>query len=709
MSAYLIVDIEDLLVGLQQRAFAIDLYDLASRLRSTAALAAGVSLERLQAVAVANWESVRALNSSAQPILEGVGFQTFDVPERAQFADALMARYFGDDAEPLNELILVATSQEVLSLIARVPKRRNARVRVWADSAPSTSDEIIYQPLETVLGIQTKTVALYIDFENIAISLNQQGYAVNLDRLIEGFSAHAKAHGQIVKMAAYAPWGKRGSLPPLIDSSGREVSDEASSRLALANIDPVFNLPGKNSADMRIAKDVLADSAQPNSADIFIIASGDRDFNDVFSALRARNKQVIVWGVRGSTSRLLETNPSLQVEYLDDFLGLTRYDALSAQPHIAMALSSTATAFTPSQWSSLILQYDRLMASLGAHEVTLEALQEHLQEMNAVVSAERGRDLIMQAVAMGIFRLRHGDGLDFVQPADEHPIVARTRLVRDRILLRVANTLEVRSWEYVNYGFLLKGIAMDRELDKPGLNVDDAWRSEWIDCLVREGLLIREMIPHRHNPEDLVPVIKLAPDLPPMARPRPPAINGKPSYDDLDTSSTQVVKRDLETEDMMKRIVVSVDQFTSYRGFTWCPLGSLHRRLRPYDSGVTFQRAVEWLQELGAVKIDEYENPESPYKTKGISVISTSNVAQEILRERNAFIRGLLRLYEQHLPINMSNIARETGLSESELSLWVSIMESENVLNPVQGKPGLYSLFRGHHTVNLVAQMGDQA
>jgi hypothetical protein len=30
-------------------------------------------------------------------------------------------------------------------------------------------------------------------------------------------------------------------------------------------------------------------------------------------------------------------------------------------------------------------------------------------------------------------------------------------------------------------------------------------------------------------------------------------------------------------------------------------------------------------------------------------------------------------------------------------------MESENVLNAVPGRPGQYSLFRTHHTVNLVA------
>ena len=117
--------------------------------------------------------------------------------------------------------------------------------------------------------------------------------------------------------------------------------------------------------------------------------------------------------------------------------------------------------------------------------------------------------MIEQASTIGV--LRPGDDQSgTVIPVPDHPIVERTRLVRDRIVARVANTLEVRNWEYVNYGFLLKGLAMDQLLNRPGLNLDDAWRSDWIDYLVREGLLVRELVPHRHNASDLVPVLKLA-------------------------------------------------------------------------------------------------------------------------------------------------------------------------------------------------------
>ncbi|MBX3083494.1 MAG: NYN domain-containing protein [Anaerolineae bacterium] len=707
MSAYLIVDVEDLLGSLQSRSFAVDLHDLANRLRGTAALASGLANpDLLKAVAFADWSKYN--NSTVQQIFEGVGFETFNLTDRKHMVESLVIQFFSVGSGPIDELILVSTSPDILLLLKKVKIKRSARVRMWGDREPE-SEDIIYQPLEAILGIQSKTVSLYIDFENIAISLNENGYAVNIDRLIEGLSGHASAHGQIKRMAAYAPWGQRGSLPPLVDDMGREVSDDAPSRLALSNIDPVYNLPGKNSADMRIAKDVLADSVQPSTADIFIIASGDRDFNEVFGALRNRNKQVIVWGVRGSTSRMVESNPSLQIEYLDDFLALQRHEAVGQMYSTSQSTpAGAANAFTPSQWSTVVLQYDRLSKNFNNEGVTIEALQEQLRRVSAVISPARGRDLVLQAIAMGILRTTRAAGMEFVTPAADHSIVERTRLVRDRVVIRVANTLDVRGWEYVNYGFLLKGIAMDRDLDRPGLNIDDTWRSIWVDCLVREGLLQREMVPHRHNPDDLVPVIKLPTDDPrSQIKIDDPAV-GEASYDDLDFSGGVHSPRDAETDMMMKRIIVSVDQFTSYRGFTWCPLGSLHRRLRAYDSGVVFQRSVEWLLELKAVVVDAYDNPQSNYRTKGISLIRDSDLAKEVLDERDEFIRSLLNLYEQRLPINFMTLSGETNLNDSALELWLSIMQAENVLNPVPGKPGLFSLFRTHHTVNQVAESRDE-
>ncbi|MBZ0289184.1 MAG: NYN domain-containing protein, partial [Anaerolineae bacterium] len=407
-----------------------------------------VSADNLKAVAVANWGSHGSGGANFQRIFKAAGYDVFDMPLRESLADALIVHYFSFDPEPVDELILATNSQDLIPLVRRVKTTRNARVRMWGFDNVLTGTEfasqVVFQPLDSLLGIQTKNVAVYVDFENIAISLNEQGFVVNLDHLIERFLSQAKAHGQVVKMAAYAPWGQRGSLPPLVDSSGREVADDAPSRLMLANIDPVFNLPGKNSADMRIARDVITDASHSDSADVVIMASGDRDFNQVLNSLRQRNKQVIVWGVRGSTSRQLENNPGLQIEYIEDFTNLQTHQSLSTA---GLSDGVEVSPFTPSQWSSVIVQFDRLATVLGSEVMSVHQLVDQLQDVGAVISRPRGEDLVSQAMSLGILKAVTANGS--ISLNANHPIVEKTRLIRDRVVVRVLNTLTVRGWEYV--------------------------------------------------------------------------------------------------------------------------------------------------------------------------------------------------------------------------------------------------------------------
>ncbi len=706
MAAYLIVDVDDLLQRFQKRGISLDLQELAVGLRGGAALAAGlVSADSLKAVAVADWDSKDQAGTNYQRIFKAAGYEVFNMPRRDQLADALIVHYFSFDPEPVDELILATSSPDLMPLVRRVKTTRNARVRLWASEnilvGTEFASQVVYQPLESLLGIQTKNVAVYVDFENIAISLNEQGFVVNLDHLIERFVSQAKAHGQVVKMAAYAPWGQRGSLPPLVDSLGREIADDAPTRLLMANIEPVFNLPGKNSADMRIARDVITDASHSDSADVFVMASGDRDFNQVLNTLLTRNKQVIVWGVRGSTSRQLENNPGISVEYVEDFTNLQTHQSLSTSPH---AEGADTVLFTPSQWTSVIIQFDRLANAMQTDIMSVHQLVEQLQEVNAVVSRPRGEDLVSQAISLGILKIMSANGA--ISLNEGNPIVEKTRLIRDRVVVRVLNTLTVRGWEYVNYGFLLKGLAMDRELDRPGCNVSDQWRSEWIDCLVREQVLVRELLPHRHNPDDLVPVIKLQPDM------EAPVITLSHSDEEEGeqegphwggVSMEELARIQPETADMVKRVVVSVEQFTSFRNFSWCPLGSLHRRLRIFDTGLTFQRAVEYLKENDAAIISEYSNPQSEFLTKGISLNLEANICRVILNHRDTFVRLLLNLYEHNVPISEQSIRALDPNSSWNLDFWFSVMETENILNAVPGRAGQYSLFRTHHTVNLVA------
>ncbi|MGJ3237646.1 MAG: NYN domain-containing protein [Anaerolineae bacterium] len=706
MAAYLIVDVDDLLERFHARGMSVDLQELAVGLRGSAALAAGlVSSDKLKAIAVANWEMYKKRPGMVDPqqVFKAGGYDVFDVPHRESLADILIIHYFSYDPEPVDELILATTSRDLLPLINRIKITRSARIRMWGtqDVLQGTefADDIIFQPLETLLGIQTKNVAVYVDFENIAISLSEQGFVVNLEHLIAKFISQAKTYGQLVKISAYAPWGQRGTLPPLVDSAGREIADDAPSRLMLANIDPVFTLPGKNSADIRIARDVITDTGHPEGGDVIILASGDRDFNDVINTVAQRGKSVVIWGVRGSTSRQLEQHSAVTVEYIEEFTSLATHQSLVDAP----LQESETEAFIPSQWSSVVIQYDRLREHLDEDiDVTIDRLVGQLQEVGAVVSAPRGEDLVSQAISLGLLKQINNTGTIELNPV--HPIVDKTRAITGTISRRVANTLKVRGWEYVNYGFLLNGLVMERELMRPGMNEDDQWRSHWVDALVREKVLKRELVPHRHNPDDLVPVIRLPKEYEDFIDPQN-VVPGSPIDSSLEwqgMTPQQLAEIDEDAADMTVRIIVSVEQFTSFRNFAWCPLGSLHKRLRMFDPGMSFQRAVEYLEANEAVEVNEYKNPQSDYTTKGISVTHESPFVQAVLSQRDEFVQILLALYDKNLPITQEQID-ELSASSWAYDLWISIMETENIINPLPGRQGQYSLFRTHHTVKLVA------
>jgi hypothetical protein len=256
---------------------------------------------------------------------------------------------------------------------------------------------------------------------------------------------------------------------------------------------------------------------------------------------------------------------------------------------------------------------------------------------------------------------------------------------------------------------------MDRELDRPGCNIDDQWRSHWIDCLVREQVLERQLVPHRHNPEDLVPVIKLCEDyqLKAAANHRTPSEQQeedeefRQSWEGISLAQLNEIESD--TYDMAIRVIVSVEQFTSFRSFAWCPLGSLHRRLRPFDTGMAFQRAVEYLVENQAAEIKEYPNPQSNYFTKGISLTRQTPMVEMVLDQRDTFVRMLLQLYDRNVLISEQSMRAQDTLYGFDLPLWFSIMETENILNALPGRPGQYSLFRTHHTVNQVAGVEESA
>jgi len=140
----------------------------------------------------------------------------------------------------------------------------------------------------------TKNLALFCDFENIALGVRD----ANFTRFeIEGVLERLLVKGNIVVKKAYCDWERYKDF--------KRDMHEASFELIEI---PHVRQSGKNSADIRMVVDALDLCYTKAHVNTFVIISGDSDFSPLVSKLRENNKQVIGVGVKNSTSDLLIAN-----------------------------------------------------------------------------------------------------------------------------------------------------------------------------------------------------------------------------------------------------------------------------------------------------------------------------------------------------------------------------------------------------------------
>ncbi len=143
-------------------------------------------------------------------------------------------------------------------------------------------------------NINDNSLALYCDFENIALGVRDANYAefdINpiLERLL--------VKGSIVVKKAYCDWDRYKSFKATMHEAAFELIDI-----------PHLRQSGKNSADIRMVVDALDLCYTKSHVDTFVIISGDSDFSPLVSKLRENAKTVIGVGVKNSTSDLLMNN-----------------------------------------------------------------------------------------------------------------------------------------------------------------------------------------------------------------------------------------------------------------------------------------------------------------------------------------------------------------------------------------------------------------
>ena len=206
-----------------------------------------------------------------------------------------------------------------------------------------------YMELPMTVQQNTKNMALFCDFENVALGVREAKYAeFDIKKVLE----RLLLKGNIVVKKAYCDWERYRGFKASMHEAAFELIEI-----------PHVRQSGKNSADIRMVVDALDLCYTKSHVDTFVIISGDSDFSPLVSKLRENNKTVIGVGVKKSTSDLLMANCD-EFIYYDD---LVREKA--KKPQSAAAKAAEPENDKKQEALDLIMEtVEALFAERGAEE-----------------------------------------------------------------------------------------------------------------------------------------------------------------------------------------------------------------------------------------------------------------------------------------------------------------------------------------------------
>jgi len=154
--------------------------------------------------------------------------------------------------------------------------------------------------------------AIYLDYENLAVSAGQSYPALDTPLSLGPIIDYAASLGDICIRKAYADWS--------VGECAADVKKLVKYGFEMRHL-PQTSARGKNGADMDMALDLLEDMILLPHIGLFIIGSGDTDFIPLIRRLRARGKMVYVLGFDNSVGSVIKENCT-KFQSLDELLGL---------------------------------------------------------------------------------------------------------------------------------------------------------------------------------------------------------------------------------------------------------------------------------------------------------------------------------------------------------------------------------------------------
>lgn len=207
----------------------------------------------------------------------------------------------------------------------------------------------------------TKIMAVFCDFENVAIGVRDSKYdQFDIARVLE----RLLLKGNIVVKKAYCDWARYQDFKSTMHEASFELIEI-----------PHVRLSGKNSADIRMVVDALDLCYTKEHVDTFVIISGDSDFSPLVSKLRENNKTVIGVGVKNSASDLLIANCDEFIYYDDLVQHKKPREKASTSKDKQKPSRTPKSKATPSiedkkqeAWDLIVETYEALLQERGEEE-----------------------------------------------------------------------------------------------------------------------------------------------------------------------------------------------------------------------------------------------------------------------------------------------------------------------------------------------------
>ncbi len=168
--------------------------------------------------------------------------------------------------------------------------------------------------------MEEQQVAIYLDFENLAISAEEVYPSKDKPLVMQPIVDYATTKGNVCIKKAYADWSK--------DTFSQYQNVLMEQGFELVHL-PATNLQGKNGSDVRLAIDVMENLELFETINTIVLGSGDTDFVPLIQRVRARGIKVISIGFDHSVGNMVKNN-SAEFKSLEELIGKPEANSLSS-------------------------------------------------------------------------------------------------------------------------------------------------------------------------------------------------------------------------------------------------------------------------------------------------------------------------------------------------------------------------------------------